>query len=517
MQNPTPVRGAVRELLTQLDPEQVLTDGPGYQQGIRLWNGAVRHRPALIVRPRTPAQVQAAVLAARGNGPPLSVRGGGHDWAGRSLCPGGLVVDLSSMRQVVIDPRRRTAIVQGGATAGDVVTATAPYGLCPATGTVAGVGMTGLTLAGGYGPLNGRAGLALDNLLAADVVLADGRLVTADPDREPELYWALRGGGGNFGAVTSLRIRLHPVPRLVAGLITYPLPRAARVWERLNAFLAAAPDELTVQSGLVSGPDGSPALFPAPVWSGSTDHGEAAISPLQRLGSPLSTQTAPMPLAQMLRLNEQWAPAGRHYAIATRTLTRFTPGATAGLAEAAATRTSPLTGIAVHHFHGAATRVPLESTAFGLRHDHFVVEIVAVWAPGDRRASHHRAWADATSAALAPHALPGGYAQLLGPDAHDQAAHAYGPHTGRLSGGQETLRPRPRLRPPLRCPPPGTTHPPSAALGRPMARNRIEAGSRVRREALHHARRAHGPRTVPMDAHGLPHSRNSRTNRKEPA
>lgn len=441
MRNPAPGRDAARELLTRLDPEQVLTDGPGYQQGTRLWNGAVRHRPALIVRPRTPAQVQAAVRAARDNGLPLSVRGGGHDWAGRSLRPGGLVVDLSAMRQVVVEPRTRTAVVQGGATAGDVVTAAAPYGLCPATGTVAGVGMTGLTLAGGYGPLNGRAGLALDNLLAADVVLADGRLVSAGPDREPELYWALRGGGGNFGAVTSLRIRLHPVPRIVAGLITYPLSRAARVWERLDAFLAAAPDELTVQSGFVSGPDGSPVLFLAPVWSGDTDRGEAAVSPLQRLGPPLAAQTAPMPLARMLRLNERWAPAGRHYAIATRTLTRFTPGATARLAEAAATRTSPLTGISVHHFHGAATRVPLESTAFGLRRDHFVVEIVAVWQPGDERAAHHRAWADATSDALAPHALPGGYANLLGPDAHDRAAHAYGPHTGRLLAAKKRYDP----------------------------------------------------------------------------
>ncbi|KOX01770.1 MULTISPECIES: FAD-binding oxidoreductase [unclassified Streptomyces] len=441
MRNPTPVRAAARELLAQLAPEQVLTDGPGYEQGTRLWNGAVRHRPALIVRPRTPAQVQAAVLAARGNGLPLSVRGGGHDWAGRSLSPDGLVVDLSSMRQVVVDPRTRTATVRGGATAGDVVTAADPHGLCPATGTVAGVGMTGLTLAGGYGPLNGRAGLALDNLLAADVVLADGRLVTVDPDREAELYWALRGGGGNFGAVTSLRIRLHPVPGLVAGLITYPLSRAPRVWERLDAFLASAPDELTVQSGLVSGPDGSPALFLAPVWSGDPDRAEAAVNPLQRLGPPLSAQISPMPLAQMLRLNEQWAPAGRHYAIATRTLTRLTSGATAELAEAAATRTSPLTGIAVHHFHGAATRVPLESTAFGLRRDHFVVEIVAVWQPGDERASRHRAWADATSGALARHALPGGYANLLGPDAHDQTAHAYGPHTGRLLAAKKRYDP----------------------------------------------------------------------------
>jgi FAD/FMN-containing dehydrogenase len=426
------VRSAVRELRTQLTADQLHTDGPGYERGTRLWNGAVRHRPALIVHPRNATQVQAAVLAARGNGLPLSIRGGGHDWAGRSLAPGGLVVDLSQMRRVDVTPRTRTALVQGGATAADVAAATAPHGLSAATGTVGGVGMTGLTLAGGYGPLNGRAGLALDNLLAADVVLADGSLVTADRAHEPDLFWALRGGGGNFGAVTSLRIRLHPVPGVLTGLITYPLSQAADVWERLGAFLATAPDELTVQSGIVTGPSGTPVLFLAPTWSGNAARGEVIVGRLPRLGSPLSARLAPMSLDRMLSLNDDWGRPGRHCAIATRTVSGFTAGVAAELAGAGSARTTPMAGISIHHFHGEATRVPLDATAFGLRRAHFVVEIVAVWQPGDGRRAHHRAWTDATSRALAPHALPGGYPNLLGPDAHDQIAHAYGPNTERL-------------------------------------------------------------------------------------
>ncbi|MGW5430502.1 BBE domain-containing protein [Streptomyces sp. NPDC004059] len=162
---------------------------------------------------------------------------------------------------------------------------------------------------------------------------------------------------------------------------------------------------------------------------------------LRQLGSPLSAQVAPMSLAQMLRLNEEWAPAGHHYALATRTIAGFTQGVAAALAEAAATSASPLSGISVHHFHGAATRVPSEATAFGLRRAHFMVEIMAAWQPGDGQAAGHRAWADATSRALAPHALPGGYPNLLGPAAHDQIAHAYGPHAGRLTEVKERYDP----------------------------------------------------------------------------
>jgi len=194
-------------------------DHPHYAR--RIWNGAVDHAPALIVRPRSTKEVQTAVSAAAQHGLPLSVRGGGHDWAGRSIRHGGLVIDLSAMSRVVVEPQTQTATLQGGATASDVITTAKAFGLVAVTGTVGGVGLAGLTMGGGYGPLVGRYGLALDNLLGAEVVLADGRCIAATPSQEPELYWALRGGGGHFGVVTLLKVRLHPVPDVLTGLIVY--------------------------------------------------------------------------------------------------------------------------------------------------------------------------------------------------------------------------------------------------------------------------------------------------------
>jgi FAD/FMN-containing dehydrogenase len=215
-----------------------------------------------FVCPESPAE-QVAVVVARQHHLPLSVCGGGHDWAGRSLRHGGLVIDLSRMRRVAVDPQLRVATVQGGATAGDVIVAAQPHGLSAATGTTGGVGMAGLTLGGGYGPLNGRFGLALDNLLSAEVVLADGSRLTANPKYEPELYWALRGGGGNFGVVTSLRVRLHPDPELLAGFIIYPWSQAADVWKGLNDLLADGPDELTPTS-----PSAAAVLFTSTITNG---------------------------------------------------------------------------------------------------------------------------------------------------------------------------------------------------------------------------------------------------------
>jgi FAD/FMN-containing dehydrogenase len=424
-----------RELSAHVDPERVLVRGRAYDEARRIWNGAVDHRPALIVRCETPAEVQASILAARRHELPVSVRGGGHDWAGRALRHGGLVIDLSRMRHVAADAAARVATAEGGATTRDVVAAATPRELAAATGTVGSVGMAGLTLGGGYGPLNGRFGLALDNLLGAEVVLADGRLVMTDSTHESALYWAIRGGGGNFGVVTSMRIRLHPLKQLLAGFIIYPWSQAADVWRGLRDIVAAAPDELTVQSGVLSGPDGGPTLFLSPVWSGDLAQGDRAVDALRRLGRPLISQNAPMTYVDMLSLFDGFA-AGRHYAIRTRSLRGFTPDVISALVDAGSARTSPLSAISIHHFHGAAARVPIESTAFGIRRHHLLVEIVAAWEPNDHNGARHRSWADAVSTALARGALPGGYANLLGPDEHEQIAHAYGHNAARLGAAK---------------------------------------------------------------------------------
>jgi FAD/FMN-containing dehydrogenase len=435
----TTAAAVARELDRRLPAGRVLA-GCAYEQSRRVWNGAIDHAPALIVRPHTRDEVRVAVLVARHHDLPLSVRGGGHDWAGRALRHDGLVIDLSAMTHVIVDPESRIATVQGGATAGDVVGAAQVHGLSAATGTVGGVGMAGLTLGGGYGPLIGRYGLALDNLLGAEVVLADGRLITATRSQEPELYWALRGGGGNFGVVTSLSVRLHPVSDVLAGLIVYPWSDAIRVWTQVDDILADGPDALTVQTGILPGPDGGPTAFLAPVWCGDLAPGESAVGRLLRLGTPLMANVALTSYAGLLSQFDAHVIARRHYAVRTRNVRRFMPEVLAALFEAGQRQTSKYSAVAVHHFHGAATRVPLGSNAFGVRTPHRMIEIVAAWEPDDDAAAHI-AWADRVAADLAPHAFPGGYPNMLGPDDHEQIAHAYGSNAARLCAAKKHFDP----------------------------------------------------------------------------
>src|SRR6516164_539906 len=428
----SPPAAAAHRLRSSLHGTVLAAADAPYDAARQIWNGAVGHRPALIARCADDQDITAAVRAAREHGLPLSVRGGGHDWAGRALRDGGVMIDLSAMRGVTVDPAARTAVAQGGATAGDVAAAAAGYGLAPVTGTVKAVGMTGLTLAGGYGPLCGRHGLALDNLLGADVTLASGRRVTASDTGDADLYWALRGGGGTFGVVTAARYRLHPLPQVLAGLILFPLGQAGGVLRGYAEIAAAAPDELTVMTGFLNA-GGQMLLFLFPAWSGDPALGQGAIAALQRLGTPVMTQVAPMPYSGVLGMFDASVVNGRHYALATRWLPALTDDAIAVLAAAASTATSPLSAIAVHHFHGAAARVPAPDTAFALRRDHLLVEILAAWEPSPHDdGAAHRAWAQALSGQLAPFSLPGGYANLLGPAEPGRTLLAYGANAPRL-------------------------------------------------------------------------------------
>jgi FAD/FMN-containing dehydrogenase len=425
---------SVADDLRAVMAEKVVIAGEDAYAGVRqIWNGAVDHQPAVFALCETAEDVQAAVRVARKHDFPLSVRGGGHDWAGRALRHGGLVIDLTRMRQVDVDVTRRAATVAGGAIGADVSAAAAPHGLAGVTGNVGAVGMAGFLLAGGYGPLSTRFGLAIDNLLGAEVVLANGRRVWADPSQNAALFWALRGGGGNFGVITSMRIRLHEVREILAGFIFFPWSQACEVLRGHGEIMSGAPDELSVLAGLLTGPDGSPVLFLGPIWTGERAAGEKHIGRLESLGKPMLSQVGPMTLAQLLGLYDAQIVNGRHYALRTRWLADLTPDIISAVAAAGASRTSPLSIIALHHFHGAGTQIARDATAFSMRRNHFMIEIIAAWEPTSVvEAEVHRQWMSDLSAALAPHALPGGYANFLGPDCHDQIADAYGDNARRL-------------------------------------------------------------------------------------
>jgi hypothetical protein len=400
----------------------------GYDAARRVWNGVVDAHPVAIVHCAAAEDVQVAVRVAGMLRVPVSVRGGGHDWAGRAVREGALLLDLSGLRGAAVDTTTQTAVVGGGITARGLLTAAQPYGLVPVTGTVGAVGLLGLTLAGGYGPLNGRYGLALDNLVDAEVVLADGSCVRAGDD--PDLLWMLRGAGGAAGVVTSATYRVHPLTTVLAGMILFPFGQAEPVLTGYARIAASAPDELTVMAGFFAGPDGEPMVFLYPTWSGALAAGEQVVAELTGLGTPLSADVAPLPYGDAIRMFDAQVVDGRHYALRTRWLPGLTPDTLPVLVEAGRTLTSPHSLIALHHFHGAAARVPSTATAFALRRDHLLVELVAAWDPGD--GTPHREWADAQSQALAPFALPGGYPNLLAADEVDRAIAGYGPNAPRV-------------------------------------------------------------------------------------
>ena len=267
-----------------------LVSRPGderYASATSTWAKQRGVAPRFVVHCRTASDVQTAIRVAREQNLPLSVRGGGHDWAGRALCD-GVVIDLTGMRSVILDSDRRAVTAGGGALVSDITAITDTHGVAVVAGSVGSVGMTGLTLGGGYGPLIGRFGLALDNVLDMQIVLADGRIEFASAERNEELFWALRGGGGNFGVVTAMRHRLHELPGVHSGMLVFPFSEAKSVLDNCAAIAAAATDEFSVQVGIVGSPDGSFVVAVIPTWCGAPQQGDSRLAPMLRLGTLLN-------------------------------------------------------------------------------------------------------------------------------------------------------------------------------------------------------------------------------------
>jgi FAD/FMN-containing dehydrogenase len=397
------LRATVSDLVTPHDPR--------YEHARMVWNGMIDRRPALIVPCRGVADVVASVRFARTNGLPLAVRGGGHNVAGFGTCDGGLVIDLSPMRHVRVEPAVRTARAGGGATWGDVDRETQLFGLAAPGGIVSTTGIAGLTLGGGQGWLRRTHGMACDSLLSADVVTADGELVIASETDDADLFWALRGGGGNFGVVTSFEYRLHPVgPTLAFAGPVYPLESAATVIGEMARFAADAPDEVNVSATLWTIPavdafpehlHGRPVILLGAVYVGDPDEGEQILQHLREIEEPLLDLSGVLPYTALQQLFDPFFPSGEAHYWKSTYLATLNDDALSTMVTYVESRPSPMSMIGLWAQGGALRRVDATATPTGDRSAPFALEVLANWTDLERTSANID-WAQRLFAAMSP-------------------------------------------------------------------------------------------------------------------
>jgi FAD/FMN-containing dehydrogenase len=426
--------GLVRELAGRVSGPVLSPRQAGYEEARTIHNGLVDRSPALIVRCRTTSDVVAALEFARRTRLEVSVRGGGHNVAGRAVTDGGLMISLADMKDIAVDPERATATVQGGVTWGELNDAAGAHGLAVTGGVVSTTGIAGYTLGGGLGWLMARHGLAADNLEAVELVTAGGEVLDVDTASHPDLFWALRGGGGNFGVATSFTYRLHRVGMITGGLIAHPIEAAGELLRFYRDAVADASDDLTVFAGLVHAPDGSGAKLAALVvfHAGDPDTAERELAPFRSFGSPLMVQVGPLPYPVMNTLLDAGYPDGA----LNYWLSSFTRGLPDALIDTAVERfavvPSPMTAILLEHFHGAVTRVGPSQTAVPHREPGWNLLLPSVWTDPAATDANIR-WTRETFAALRPHLATGRWLNYLGDDQADDAIQAaYGPNYQRL-------------------------------------------------------------------------------------
>jgi FAD/FMN-containing dehydrogenase len=428
--------GRLSALASSFSGALVRPTDDGYEAARRIHNGLVDRHPALIARCLSANDAAAALGFARDSGLPVSVRGGGHNVAGRAVIDDGVMVDLATMRDVQVDPSSQTVKAGGGVVWSEFNAATAEHGLATTGGLVSTTGIAGLTLGGGLGWLMPKYGLAADNLLSVELVLASGEVVDVTEDDHPDLFWALRGGGGNFGVATTFEYRLHPLTEVVAGLVAYPFDAARDVLRFFRDFTAGPlSDDLMVLGALVHAPDGSGAKLAAVVvcHTGSKDAAEKELAPLLGFGSPAVTQVGPMPYPVANTLLDAGYPKGA--------LNYWKSGFLAGLDDAAidtiveqfSTTPSTMTAFGFEHFHGAVTRVGVTETAVPHRDPGHNMFITSVWTDPEATDAN-LSWTRDAITAIRPHLAERRWMNYLADDdTDDEIRSAYGPNYERLA------------------------------------------------------------------------------------
>ena len=415
-------------------------DDPGYDDARAVFNAMIDRRPLAIVRCRDALDVAAGIRYAREHDLVLSVRGGGHGVAGNAVCDGGIMLDLSGMKDVTVDPAQRIAHAGPGLLLGELDAATQRHGLATPLGVMSGTGIAGLTLGGGLGWLNAQYGLTCDNLIGAEVVTADGDILQVGPDEHPDLLWGLRGGGGNLAVVTRFIYRLHPVSSVLAGALTYPWAAARDVLRHHHEYMASAPDELTSDVSLGLDPAGAPAVTILVCWSGDPAEGERVLRPLRSFGPPLDDSIGVLPYLDWQRAPDPGFPRGRLHYWKSGFLRHLTDAALDALLAIPPTTPTPATGIGLQGLRGAAARVPVDATAFPHRAEQYDLLILAQWSePG--RTDEHVGWARAAFDALRPHLEDAVYVNNLGAEGPERVRSAYGPNHARLAALKRTYDP----------------------------------------------------------------------------
>ncbi len=426
-------RDSVDGLRAQFSGEVIGPDDVGYDAARAVHNGLIDKRPALVARCANTADVADSVRFARVEGLEISARGGGHNVAGKAVTEGGLMVDLAQMRGSYVDPVRRRARVQGGATWNDYNRATYQHGQATTGGVISTTGVAGLTLGGGLGWLMGRFGMAVDNLTSVELVTADGDVLQVGADTEPELFWGLRGGGGNFGIAASLEFETHPLETILGGIVAYPLSEALPVFAAYQEVTADPPDELVTNFALVHAPDGSGhKIVAVPVChAGDISTGEALLAPVRTVGTPAVDLIGPMPYPVMNTILDDAFPKGARNYWRSAFFKELSEDVIGVLVDAFERVPSPMSGMLIEHFHGAVTRIDPTATAYPHREPGFNLVLTGQWLePSEDDANI--AWVRSTFDAVAPYTADAVYVNYLTADEPDRVRAAYGPNWERL-------------------------------------------------------------------------------------